>query len=70
MKTKISLDFQICISVPLAIRIIYFRKVPLGALANKSAASFLEKLNNKLLSAELYSEPRRTSKIELSTKNG
>ena len=33
-----------------------------------SAASFFEKINNGLLSAEAYSEASPTSKMELSTK--
>ena len=34
----------------------------------RSAALFFEKVNNGLLPAERYSEPSRTSKIELFTK--
>ena len=37
-------------------------------LTNRSAASFFEKIDNGLLSAETYSEPRQTSKTELFTK--
>ena len=46
----------------LRIRIIYFRKVPIGAsLANRSAATFFEKILNGLLSVGAYSESSPTS---------
>ena len=59
------LRYEKCLST--RIRIIYFRKVPIGAqLANRSAA-LLREVNNDLLSAEGYSEPTQTSEMKLFT---
>ena len=52
----------------LRIRIIYFGKVSIAYLANRSAVWLFEQVIMALLSAERYSEPSQTSEMELFTK--
>ena len=50
------------------LKILSFSSIEPPQLANRSAPSFFEKVNDGLLSAEGYSEPSRTSELDLFMK--